>query len=240
MGGKDRAVALFALGALGVASVAGSGPAAWAGAASAVAAALIPAGPQARRVSALAALIAVAARLIPLWQAAGLLACVGLVLIRRERPAGWVAGSVPLGPTLAAAAVTPGALVGWYVLLQPDLGDVLDTYLSIPAPGWALLLGALAFALVNAAVEEAIWRGVFQVELAPLVGPWAAVAAGALSFGLAHAHGFPRGPLGVAMVSVWGAMLGGLRLRSGGLLAPWLAHVVADVVIAAIVLWIAR
>ena len=54
----------------------------------------------------------------------------------------------------------------------------------------------------------------------------------ATSFGVARAHGFPRGVTGVLLAGVWGYLLGLLRQRTGGLLAPVLAHVVADGTIA--------
>lgn len=41
---------------------------------------------------------------------------------------------------------------------------------------------------------------------------------------------------GVALAAVYGLMMGALRLRANGLLAPWLAHLGADLVIAAILL----
>ena len=58
----------------------------------------------------------------------------------------------------------------------------------------------------------------------------------ALSFGVAHIQGFPRGALGVALAAVYGLLLGVLRLRAGGLLAPVLAHIGADAVIYALIL----
>ena len=57
-----------------------------------------------------------------------------------------------------------------------------------------------------------------------------AVLAQAVSFAVAHAHGFPRGVAGVTLAAIWAVML-------GALLAPTLAHVVADATIAAIVLF---
>jgi membrane protease YdiL (CAAX protease family) len=192
-----------------------------------------PAGP--RRLSSLCGALLLAMGLVPLWQPAMALALGLFVLLRGERPPGLARGRVPWLPTLLAAAVTPGALLGWYWLARPDLSELLAMYVpAVPLP--VLVLGALGFALVNAALEEIVWRGVLQTELEPLVGPAAAVGVQALSFGVQHAHGFPSGLAGVLLVTVWGAMLGEVRRRSGGLLAPLLAHVVADAVIAAIVL----
>jgi membrane protease YdiL (CAAX protease family) len=196
-----------------------------------------PVGP--RRISVLCGGLMLATGLVPLWQLAMPLALGLFVLLRGERLPGLVRGRVPLGLTLLAAAVTPGALLGWYWLTQPDLSDVLAVYVP-RVPLAVLVLGALGFALVNAALEEIVWRGVLQGELEELLGPAVAVGVQALSFGVQHAHGFPRGALGVVLVATWGVLLGALRRRSGGLLAPFLAHVVADVVIAAIVLVLVR
>jgi membrane protease YdiL (CAAX protease family) len=143
-------------------------------------------------------------------------------------------GEVPPWPTFACAAVTPLGLTGWVALLRPDVSDITT---SIPDLSPALLvLGALAFSGLNALGEEWVWRGVFQSRLQRLFPPAAAVALQAASFGAAHAHGFPRGAVGVVLAGAWGALLGLLRMRAGGLLAPVLAHVVADATIAALVL----
>lgn len=99
-----------------------------------------------------------------------------------------------------------------------------------------LLLGAILFALFNALCEEWIWRGVFQDRFERLFPAPVAVLLQAASLGAAHAHGFPRGLLGVCLAGGWAVLLGLLRRRAGGLLAPVMAHVVADATIAAIVL----
>jgi len=54
-------------------------------------------------------------------------------------------------------------------------------------------------------------------------------------FGAMHyLQGFPNGGWGLVMAAVYGLMLGWLRRRSQGMLAPWLAHICADMVIFAI------
>jgi uncharacterized protein len=148
-------------------------------------------------------------------------------------------GSVPWLPTLAAAAVTPLGLVGWVAVLHPDLRDVTQRYVP-DLPLALLLVGGLLFAIVNATLEELIWRGVFQDGLERVTRPGAAVAIQAISFGVMHAHGVPRGAVGVVLVGVWGVMLGLLRRHAKGLLAPVLAHFVADSVIATIILTVYR
>lgn len=145
-------------------------------------------------------------------------------------------GRVPWLPTVATGAITPLALGLWVVVFDPDLGDVVSAYVP-DVPVALLVIGGVAFSLVNAALEEIIWRGVMQHALGRLVGS-AALVVGlqALSFGIAHAHGVPRGVIGVVMAGSWAALLGLLRRHAGGLLAPFIAHVMADAAIAVIIL----
>jgi membrane protease YdiL (CAAX protease family) len=146
-------------------------------------------------------------------------------------------GRIPLRLTLFAGLVTPGALVGWVYFLEPDVSDL--TKLIPEAHIGLLIFGGALFALVNAAFEEWVWRGLLQPALQVEFGLAWAIALQALSFGLAHAYGFPRGPVGVALAGTWAVILGVLRHRANGLLAPFLAHVVADATIAAIMIWLA-
>ncbi len=68
----------------------------------------------------------------------------------------------------------------------------------------------------------------------PQLGIAGAVLAQAVAFGVIHAQGFPRGVVGMVMASIYGLMLGVLRLRARGLAAPVLAHICADATIFAI------
>lgn len=147
-------------------------------------------------------------------------------------------GHLPIGFTLFAGFITPGALVAWVFLLEPDISDL--TGMIPDAPIWLLVIGGSLFALVNAALEEWVWRGLLQPALKAELGLIWAIALQAASFGLAHAHGFPRGAVGVALAGSWAVVLGVLRHVAGGLLAPILAHIVADATIAGIVIWLAR
>ena len=186
------------------------------------------------RVERLVACLALA-MLIPIWQLAMAVGLSLFLLLERRRPAGWSRGTVPAAPTILAAAVTPVGLIGWFVLTTPDLSDLAATYLP-DVPTAVLVAGGVVFVVVNATLEEAIWRGVFQPELEPELGVNGAVVVQAVSFGLAHVHGFPRGALGVALATGWAVLLGFVRHRGSGLLAPILAHLLADAVIAGIVL----
>ncbi len=144
-------------------------------------------------------------------------------------------GRLPVWATLAVGGVTPLGLVGWLVVARPDLSEVVRAYVpSLPLP--ALVLGGVAFAAANAALEEIVWRGVFQRGLEAALNPALAIVIQAASFGVAHAHGIPSGPLGMVLAGGWAVLLGVLRRASGGLLAPFVAHFIADATIAVIVL----
>jgi membrane protease YdiL (CAAX protease family) len=144
-------------------------------------------------------------------------------------------GRVPLWGTLVCAAVTPIALLLWFGLFRPDLSNITA---GIPKVGPVVLaLGGIGFAVITALGEELIWRGVVQTRLTALLPAREAIFLQALSFGAAHAHGFPRGVVGVALAGGWAIGLGMLRHKAGGLLASTLAHIVADATIASIVLF---
>ncbi len=124
------------------------------------------------------------------------------------------------------------ALVLWFVLARPDVGDLTD---KIPHVGpMQLLLIGVTFSLANALMEEAIFRGVFQEALTAEWGPWPAIAIQGVLFGAIHVQGFPHGLEGMVMASAYGVALGWLRLRSGGMAPACIAHVCADATIFAL------
>jgi len=131
---------------------------------------------------------------------------------------------------VALTALASGvALVAWLHYARPDLSHWLT---FLPPDPLKLALAGLGFALVNAAVEEAIFRGVLLEALDGVFGAGhLSVLLQALPFGLIHLAGVPGGWLGVALATSYGWLLGLIRRRSGGLLAPVLAHVCADAVI---------
>lgn len=176
------------------------------------------------------------------WQAVMPLAVLVLIGVTKLRPqVGSVRqplGRVPFWGTLGCAAVTPVALTLWLRLSGSDVSDLVSLVPNVGLP--LLVLGGAAFAVVNAAFEELIWRGIFHDRLTELFGVSPAIAIQAASFGVAHAHGVPRGFAGVALAGIWGGMLGVLRARTRGLLAPVLAHIVADATIAYLIVSLAR
>ncbi|HEY8280628.1 MAG TPA: CPBP family intramembrane glutamic endopeptidase [Bdellovibrionota bacterium] len=102
-------------------------------------------------------------------------------------------------------------------------------------PRWFTLLVVVpGFALVNAAAEEAVYRGVMQDALEKRFKDrlWLVIGVQASAFAAAHFHsGFPNGRMGYLMTFGYACMLGMLRRRTGGMLAPYLTHLTADLVI---------
>jgi membrane protease YdiL (CAAX protease family) len=121
-------------------------------------------------------------------------------------------------------------LFAWSRLSDPDLGFFRE---MIPKGHFGLVVSAgLAFALINASVEEAVYRGVVQGALESAFGlTWLPLIVQALVFGYAHLEGIPSGWSGVLLATSYGFVLGIMKRRSGGMMAPILAHVFADLVI---------
>lgn len=137
----------------------------------------------------------------------------------------------PLAVILAVSTVivAGAALTVWTLVAAPAAPPYLAQLQRFPI--WLAILGIIAFALVNPIWEEAMFRGVILQDLTEIWGPRSAVGAQAMLFGAAHWAGFPSGWVGMLMATVWGLMLGILRLRTGGIALPYLAHVTANAVI---------
>jgi hypothetical protein len=171
---------------------------------------------------------------------APLAAYAGIVLAvpALRRSVTWLrAGRTDLRMALAAAAVSlvsAAALGAWYLLLRPDLGEFPRLIPRTSPVGLALF--GVSFAVLNAVIEEATWRGVLMDALAVRVGWTAAVVLQGVLFGVAHANGIPSGAVGLVMASAYGIMLGALRLKTGGLLLCCAAHFFADLTIFALAL----
>jgi membrane protease YdiL (CAAX protease family) len=135
---------------------------------------------------------------------------------------------------IATIAVSSAALVAWVLIEEPDLGHHLALIPEMPL--WLYPLAAVGFACLNAAMEEAVFRGIMMEALDSAMGEGlGSIAAQAVSFAALHyVAGFPNGVSGFAMTLLYGLMLGIVRRRSRGMLAPWVAHVAADIVIFAV------
>lgn len=135
---------------------------------------------------------------------------------------------------IASSALAAVALAAWFALFRPDYSAVRATL--FPALPWPLLMvGVAAFSVVNGALEEFVYRGVLLEALdAALGASMASVLLQSLAFGALHIHGFPSGATGVALATIYGFIIGLVRRRSDGMLAPWLAHICADIAIGSI------
>ena len=168
---------------------------------------------------------------VPLALYAAVVMCVPAL----RRSVGWLrlgTWDLATAALVAATALLSGAaLVGWVVLYNPNLEHHLQVLRTVPI--WAYPLAAVGFALFNAALEEVVFRGVMMEALDSALGEGrASITLQALSFAAFHyITGFPNGAVGFLMVAVYGGMLGILRRRARGLLAPWVAHIAADAVI---------
>jgi hypothetical protein len=118
----------------------------------------------------------------------------------------------------------------WVKLANPNFNDLL----SIMPKGnlTFLILAGLGFALLNAIVEESIYRGILWDALGTIFKNAVIVAIlQAAVFGVAHINGFPRGATGVVLAFVYGCALGYIRYRTKGLLAPIIIHIGADLTV---------
>lgn len=84
--------------------------------------------------------------------------------------------------------------------------------------------------------EDSIFFGVLLTPLLRHFPSGLAVIMTALAFGLAHFNGVPSGLAGIILAATWALMLAYLRMRTGGMLATYLAHVVADATIVAVLI----
>jgi uncharacterized protein len=134
----------------------------------------------------------------------------------------------------ALGALAAAVLVYFHYYMQPDISPlrlrlVVDRW---PHP----LVWAACFSLLNAAMEEAIFRGALLDALDVRLGKAGALLISSALFGMAHMEGYPPGALGVVLSGIFGAVLAGMRIWTKGLLLPIAVHICADAAIAWVVL----
>ena len=86
---------------------------------------------------------------------------------------------------------------------------------------WALLLSVFA-----GLFEELAYRGYLMAYFGTWLGPWGALAASSVLFGLAHSYQGVPGMIATALV---GAAFGWVYLETGSLLLPVLLHAALDI-----------
>jgi membrane protease YdiL (CAAX protease family) len=170
-----------------------------------------------------------------------LLAYAGVVLalppLQQTAPritVGRVCGA-PLAAATALSAATAAVLVGFHAWARPDVSE-LATRVPVAEFG-NLVLAGICFSVVNAALEEVVFRGVLWDVVAREWNAGMAVVATAAVFGVGHVGGYPPGPLGAVLAGVYGIALGLLRWWTGGLGLAFGCHVCADATIFGLLLW---
>ncbi|MFN8190634.1 MAG: CPBP family intramembrane glutamic endopeptidase [Nocardioidaceae bacterium] len=179
------------------------------------------------------------APVVGVWPLAPLLALVsvGAVLAMRRRLDRWRdwlrLGRVDRLSVLLVVAVqvvSVVALLTWTRMFDGAL-PALYADAAREAGPLAAGLGGFLFLVVNGLVEDSLFFGVLLSSLDRVLPGWLAVGLTAAAFGFAHLHGIPNGVVGVAMAGSWALLLAALRLRTGGMLATYAAHIVADTTI---------
>jgi len=131
----------------------------------------------------------------------------------------------------AAVLVSTVALIGWCMLMRPDLSLYFGQIPNMPLA--VIPFAGLGFAIVNAVMEEFAFRGIIlHAATSAVASAPVAIAIQAVAFGLFHyIGGFPNGIAGVLMTLIYGLLLGIVRVGSKGMMAPIVTHMFADLVI---------
>jgi hypothetical protein len=170
--------------------------------------------------------------------------CIGYGVPRFRCPVSWMKvgklDSNMLRAALVVVVLAGLALPAWYFWLSAGRGQYAGRIPAIPL--WMLPLAGIGFATANAAMEEAIFRGIMLESLETgFQSVFVPVLLQAIMFGALHfRQGFPGGASGVLLASIYGLMLGLLRRKSSGMLLPWTVHILADIEIFAILAIAAR
>jgi membrane protease YdiL (CAAX protease family) len=148
----------------------------------------------------------------------------------------WLFGQVTAPSAIATSVIAAGAcavLTAFQVFMRPDVSAYAG-FLPVSWLGGAVVAGVL-FSVVNALLEEVIFRGILFDAVEAQWGIGVAVVATAGLFGFGHLHGYPPGPLGAVLAGLFGLCLGWLRAVTGGIGQPIVAHVAADATIVVLV-----
>jgi uncharacterized protein len=149
---------------------------------------------------------------------------------------GWRFGKISTPAVIATLVIGAGAcvvLAAFDHFAKPDV-RALGEFLPVSALGGLVVAGVI-FSIGNALLEEVIFRGVLFEAVESQFGVWGAVIGTAALFGYGHMHGYPPGPMGAVLAGIFGLCLGWLRVFTGGLGLPVLAHIAADATIFTIV-----
>lgn len=131
--------------------------------------------------------------------------------------------------TLVLMVLTTSVLLFFHATTYPDVRSY-RAFLPLNTLGSVLVAGVV-FSTINAVAEEFVFRGVLFDAVRSQWGTWGTLLGTAMLFGLGHLHGYPPGPIGACLATVFGFGAGVLRFWTGGLLLPIVAHIAADATI---------
>jgi membrane protease YdiL (CAAX protease family) len=143
----------------------------------------------------------------------GYFALVALLPPLRATFTGWAFGQVTrpaLLATIGIAILSSTALFLFQRWAQPDLHAYAAALPKLPHGG--LLVAGVVFAVLNALLEELIFRGVLFTAIESQINRPMTVIVTAAIFGWGHMHGYPPGPLGAVLAGIYGLALGWLLL----------------------------
>lgn len=143
--------------------------------------------------------------------------------------AGWLGGTsvlrrgrAPLGWGMAGLFIGAGGLA--FALMLSWLSGSAVAGRGATGLGMLVLL-SITLTLVQAAMEEVLFRGWLQPVLSQRIGHIAGIGGTALLFTGFHLIGGGRQPLSLVVITLAGLLFGLLAWRSGGIFAPIAAHV---------------
>jgi membrane protease YdiL (CAAX protease family) len=138
-------------------------------------------------------------------------------------------GGAPLACALALSVMVAAVLIGFHYFVNPDIEELAK---QIPLTMFGnVLFAGVCFSVVNALLEELVFRGVLWEVVADEWNTPLALGVTAVLFGLGHLHGYPPGSVGAILAGVYGVALGLLRWWAGGLGLATACHISADATI---------
>ncbi|WP_246059772.1 CPBP family intramembrane glutamic endopeptidase [Paenibacillus lautus] len=106
---------------------------------------------------------------------------------------------------------------------------IFSFFIDWRQPHFLVLIGyALSFALINAVLEELLWRGYILSHFVSGFGELKGLVIAGVTFGLYHYHLGFSWPV-CLLFSIFGIMMGGVAIRSKGLVPVMVMHFIMNV-----------
>lgn len=131
--------------------------------------------------------------------------------------------------TIVIMVFTSLFLTAFQLMAQPRLEAYGATFPFKSLGG--LVSAGIIFTIVNATLEEMVFRGILFDGFEAEWGRGVALVATTALFALGHWQGYPPGPVGVCLATMFGLSVGLLRSWTGGIALPIVAHLGADATI---------